>query len=186
MLSESGMLGEMKVIVQQRNVGRKALIAQQYETRARRISDQREGRKRLELNCQTEEKYCQQEQGRDKTLLAKAQTNTGGLLKLVAFLEAGALHRLPRPIGARNLIVSAVSTRACGRARVSTMNIDDTAACLLACDVLFGFVRDGCLICSRGIKGLFLLSVPGTGKSCHARTSRGEPAAMIRVDLLAT
>lgn len=47
MLSESGMLEEMKVIVQQRNVGRKALIAQQYETRARRIPDQREGHKRF-------------------------------------------------------------------------------------------------------------------------------------------
>jgi hypothetical protein len=48
MLSESGMLREMKVIVQQRNVGRKALIAQQYETRARRISDQRLRRRRLD------------------------------------------------------------------------------------------------------------------------------------------
>lgn len=49
MLSESGMLEEMKVIVQQRNVVGKLLIAQQYETRARRISDQREGCKRLGL-----------------------------------------------------------------------------------------------------------------------------------------
>ena len=47
MLSESGMLEEMKVIVQQRNVGREALIAQQYESKARRISDQREMRKEL-------------------------------------------------------------------------------------------------------------------------------------------
>ena len=67
-------------------------------------------------------------------------------------------------IGARSITVFAAPTRACGRARVSIMNLTTQQPPYFACDVLFGFGRDGCSNQSQGNKRLVLPSVPGTGK----------------------